>query len=1192
MSAELGNVRIRLLGPVGATVGEVEVDIGGPKERAVLALLAANPAATISADRLIDAIWGDHPPQSAKKTLQTYVSRLRKALGTAHPTEVIITGPGGYALSSAVTTDVEEIDALMASAVRARAATDASARSRTLAEALDLFVGEPLSATAPSVALDALAESYDQLRWNLIEELASARLAAGGDQTLSVDLHAWVDENPYRERLWGHLITTLYRAGRQADALATFQRARSHLAEGLGIEPGPELRELEARVLQHDPSLLEPDAPAGATQAHMSETLTFLFTDIEQSTVRWDLEPEPMREALELHDTILTSIIESAGGRIFAWAGDGFGAAFANPATAAKAGLDAQVRLEACDWPTSEPLRIRMGLHTGTAENRGGDFFGAPVNRAARVMDAAHGGQIVCSGATAALLGDDPDLGGQVRFLAECALKGLARPERIHQLGGAENADAFPPPRSTSAPDREVPAVLDSLHGRDAELVELTDILAAQRLVTLTGVGGTGKTRLALELAHRVKEAYPDGVIWLELAAVDADGVVGAAAQAIGVPLAGSGESHRGQVAAALRDERALFVLDNCEHLLGVAAENIEAILRTCPGVSILTTSREPLGVAGERVYVVPSLGLPSPTGGSASEELLRARATSAGAVIADDEATSEAIREICVRVDGVPLALEFAAAQLATYPAPELVRHLEEHFRMLGRPGRSSVPRQQTIDSTIEWSYRLLDEADQRMLARLAVFQGGFALDAVAPVAGFDLDPGTSHLVLDRLRRKSLVTVSSRPGDPRTRFKLLEPVRQFAHSQLRLGGEFDAILERHADHFAASTARPLDGDRFAREHERAEGVVRDAPNQYLALTTLSRRDDPTEAFKLIDAQRGAFSVRWDFAAESAALVAPLLDRPDVQADPVVTGHACNTLAMIDSVMSVETGRSWAFRALELAEQSGDETLRAEAEFHLGTALAVRGDGAGGETHLRRSCELHDRLGNWGTLSYNLCWLAWSLTLQGRFEEAVDPARRGAQLVWDHAATAASSATVAATVLAAAGRADEATAILERADSHEIHDPSYWALLAALITGRAELATRVASDYLSLRHSGLPRDADGVTAIAVLCRRLGETDLAALWSAVAAGRERRFSPFVDSSNQVVGTDLLRLLLGSGAEVDATMDDAVERLGVRFEELARHYESTDDPGPVRDTFAVLDGHRARLARPDAETEASR
>lgn len=1156
-------IRVRLLGPVGATVDGAEADIAGPKERAVLALLAATPASTNSADRLINALWGNDAPKSAKKTLQTYISRLRQATDM----QAIVTSPGGYALSSVVTTDVEEVDALMASA--RQPTVDRPGRVELLRDALGRFTGSPLAATAPTTVLDALAESYDQLRWNLVEELAAARLEIGDDPSLTVDLHAWVDENSHRERLWGHLMTALYRAGRQAEALAAFRRARQHLTEGLGVDPGPELRDLESRILQHDPSLLRPTSEPMASQRPPTRTLTFLFTDIEQSTVRWDLEPEPMGRAIQLHDEIINATAERTGGHVFSTAGDGFGIAFADPADAASAALDLQRRLADSYWPTSEPLRVRMGLHTGTAENRGGDYFGSPVNRAARVTDAAHGGQILCSAATAALLSDDSDHGPHLDFVAECRLKGLERPERLHQLGASGSA-GFPAPRSAPAAARTVPASLDSLHGRDRELAELIDIVTGQRLVTLTGVGGTGKTRLALEFAQRIAEAYPDGVIWIELADIDTSGVVGAAATALGIALTGTGDGHRGQVATALRNERALLVLDNCEHLLGAAADNVEAILRTCPDITILTTSREPLGVAGERVYVVPSLELPPERpslvdGISASEQLVRARAETAGAVIGDDDATVDAIRELCRRVDGVPLALEFAAAQLATFPAPQLVRLLHEHFELLGRPGRG-VARQQTIDSTIEWSYRALDDTERCVVDRLAVFHGGFDLDAVEAVAAFDLPPGTSHVTIDRLHRKSVVTVTTDPGSAVTRFKLLEPVRQFVHTQLRLGDDHDAVLQRHAQHFLATVERPTWGDRIDGEQDRVEAVLRDLANHRQALRTLTARDDPTDALRLFDAHLLAYTIAWSDATNSASTFAELLSDPDLDVDPIIEGNACNAIAMIQGLNGEASALDWAGRALQLAESTGHQTLTAETNFHLGTLATTFIDLPCAERHLRQSCALHEELENWATLSYNLCWLAWVLAARGKLDEAVGPARRGTELTWRHRSFAGSSAAVAAAVLAVAGHHDEAAAILEQTDSGSA-GAFATTTVAGMYAGRPDLAARAACAHIELGLADRNRSISGFSkVIAALCDDLGEHDLSALWAADDAALVRRFG---EGSDELV-------------DIASVVDRARVHIGDRFDELVRHYETTNESPPIRETYSVLYSHAGRTA----------
>ncbi len=1167
-------VRIRLLGPVGATVEGEEIDLGGPKERTLLALLAASPASSSSSDRLIDAMWGEEPPGSAKKTLQTYVSHLRKAFT---PTDVIATGPGGYALLSIARTDVEEVEARMASALRAHGGLEPGARVALLGDALEAFEGTPLSGTAPSVLLDSLAESYSQLRWSLVEELATARVSVGDDPTLIADLHRWVDENPHRERLWVQLMLELYRAGRQGESLATFQRARKHLLDGLGVEPGPELRDLESAILRQDPDLLIPTSrPAIPTP----ETLTFLFTDIEQSTVRWDLEPEPMRAALALHDEILTDCIEANQGRVFAAGGDGFGAAFASPVGAAQAAASAQIRLRTVKWPTSVPLHVRMGLNTGIAENRGGDFFGAPVNRAARVMDAGHGRQVLCSAATAALLGDDPVWSARLSFIAECRLRGLERPARLHQLSPDADFEEFAPLRTSLAPTRVLPAPLDSLHGRDDELAELRAVVADHRLVTLTGVGGTGKTRLALELALGVREAFAGGVVWVELAASDRDGIDGAIARAIGLSLTGAGEGHAAQIVAALERQRVLLVLDNCEHLLGVAAQRVLGLLQGGPAISVLTTSREPLGVAGERIYVVPSLGLPGRVGVSASEEMLRARAASAGATIADDEHTADAIRRICERLDGVPLALEFAAAQLTTHAAPQLVERLDDHFRLLGRPGRGAVQRQQTIESTIEWSYRLLDEAERSVLDRLAVFQGGFDLAAAESVAGHDLAPGEGAAIVDQLHWKSMVTVDSATDDAHTRFKLLEPVRQFAHARLRMGGELEATLERHADHFLQLLARPTSGDRFVDEGARTVIAFENRGNVELAQRTLILRPNPTDALMFFDSLKIQFALDTDTGIELAHLIGPLLEGAAPTVAPPVIGNACNSMALVEQMDFRAAAMDWARRARSIAVETGDETLLAESDFHLGTQSLSAGQVADAERYLRDSCSLHDALGNEATLAYNLCWYSWTLVVEGRSADAEEPARRGYELACRDSAVLGLVAPLTAAVLAHSGDHAGAARVLEEIRGAGQQGHMSWGAAAAVEIERMDLAVDEVRAALELGFGSALRDSSVCLVAATVFDRLGELDLMAIWVAATLGCELRVASRDGSPSNLAVSN--REILGPLLDLEDLVNAARRHLGSRFDELVKHYGATTDIGPVRETIRVLDGHAARLA----------
>lgn len=1156
-----GDVRVRLLGAVGATVGTTDVDLGGPKELAVLALLASRPASR-SRDGLIDDLWGDAPPKTATKTLQTYISHVRAAFARITDREVVVTGPSGYSLSTAVGTDVEEVEALMAAAQGTAGADPASAVA-SLEAAANHFDGEPLSGVADARRLDGLREAYRQLRWNVVEALARARLDHGDEHALTTDLHRWVDENPYREGLWSALMLALYRCGRQSDALAAFQRARGHLVEGLGVEPGPELADLERLILQQDRRLLE---RGRRRDLHAeSETLTFLFTDIERSTVLWDLEPEAMRDAVAHHDELIEDSASIVGGRTFSAAGDGFGIAFARAEDAARAACDVQRRFAEERWPTSTPIRVRIGLHTGTAEARGGSFFGAAVNRAARVMDLGRGGQVLCSAATAALLADLPEEEAIVVPLVERQLRGLARPELIHQLSPHGLDEDFPAPGRTDDVRRLLPTPLDSLHGRQAELAEVEALVADHRLVTLTGVGGTGKTRLALETAIALREVFGDGAAWVELAAVEADGIDAAVAGALGITLAGTADQHRTQLLTALRRRHVLLVLDNCEHLVGAAATFVEAALRAVPRLSILTTSREPLGVAGERIYVVPSLPLPTGAATSPAEALLRARAEEAGATIPGDPAQRAAMQAICVRLDGVPLALEFAAAQLPAYSPTEVLDRLEDHFRLFGRPAGSSVARQQTIETTIDWSHRLLDEHEQALLRRLAVFRDGFDAAAAEAVAPAELGPAEGAAVLDRLRWKSLVTCL--PGGSTTRFKLLEPVRQFAHARLRADDEVDDALARHAAHHLRMLRRPRTGDRYTDEAERLARVAIDLANVRLAAETLHQHD-PEGLLVLFDALRGWFTVPGG-TGDIPGLALDVLQREGEPIDPLVEGHAANTLGMIEMYLPQPEPSPWFTRALEMASLTGDDTLRAETEFHLGTWHHVWGAPESAELHLSRATTLHHALGNTGSWAINLAWLAVVMALGGRADEALPMALRADQVARDTKMNPGLVVAPLAYVAAVAGDGPTLDHALERLQGTS--DAHVLGTQAALVAGRLPVASALLLPALRAASAGSAPDPTLAIVVAVVCRRAGHEDLAALW--VASAHAQEAAP-AGSTEVLRMQHTIQVALTDEERSGWLTQQARARLGDRFDAVVERYRS-DPWAPALETIDALD-----------------
>lgn len=1162
-------IDIRLLGPVGASADGQEIEVGGPKERAVLALLASDPTAPRTQDSLIDRLWDDDPPKTARKTLQTYVAHVRRAFDAVGAGEMIVTGPAGYSLSAAARTDLEEVEALMARAQRCATEGAPATATDALTVALDLFGDDPLGGAAPSRSIDALAESYRQLRWNLVEDLARARLAAGGDATLATDLHRWVDANPYREGLWAASMLTLYRAGQQAAALASFQRARRNLVDGLGVEPGPELQDLEKAILRQDPELLEP----GGRRAlgARTETLTFMFTDIERSTVHWDVEPDAMQSALPVHERVVRARVADHDGWVFAEGGDGFGAAFARAEDAARAAIGIQHDHTDTQWPTAEPLRVRIGLHTGTAEARGENYFGTAVNRAARVMDSGHGGQVLCSGSAAALLVDLDPADGNLCPLGEFPLKGLTRPEQLHQLSADGLDQHFPPIATPAAAEPGLPTPLDSLHGRAAELDDVGALIADHRLVTLTGVGGTGKTRLALEAAHRLREVYGDGVIWVELATVDESGIVAAVAGAIGMALSGPEENRHTYLLAALRERHALLVLDNCEHLLGTVGSFAEQVLRATERVTIVTTSREPLGVAGERIYVVPSLDVTNGPATSPAASLLVDRAVAAGAQLSNDESEQTALREICARLDGLPLALEIAGAHLATIRPPELLERLDDHFRLLPNRGRGGIARQQTIDAAMDWSYRLLEPAEQGFLCRLSVFRGGFDEPAAQAIAAHDLDEPAFALI-DRLRRASLLNILPNEGEAVTRYKLLEPVRQFADARFRLTDEVPDTYRRHATHFLERFRRDRTGDRFDREAVRFDGIARDDANVRQAAEILAD-DDPVGFLELFDAMLTFLAIGSLNHGPLTSKAISILAERRVD-DLLVAAHAYNALAMLEGFRGDEAAiLGYLSSAQDIAARSGDDTLRAETEFHLGSTAIDAGRVDDAVRHLTTSTSLHDRLDNLGTLSINLAWLGSALALAGRAIEALPVVGRAELLAREH--DTGKTAVFAAMAFVAQQVSD--AEMLERAIAVDDLPAIPYRLLAALLSERRDDCLDEACNALRVRAGTDVIEPYWALLVAVTCRRVGEERLAALWTAQAvAQREvRRRRSTNDSPGLLASIDRF---LPAEERLEPMAERSRALLGTRFDALVVEYEATLW-AIARQTISALEAHRA-------------
>jgi predicted ATPase/class 3 adenylate cyclase len=535
-------------------------------------------------------------------------------------------------------------------------------------------------------------------------------------------------------------------------------------------------------------------------------TVTFLFTDLEESTRLWEEHPDAMRRALVRHDGLVREAIAAHGGVVVKGTGDGVHAAFATAHDAVLSAVAGQRALASEPWEEAAPLRVRMGVHSGEAELRDGDYFGTALNRAARLMGVAHGGQVVCSQATADLARDSLADGVTLVDLGEHRLRDLARPERVFQITGPGLEAEFPALASLAASlgNRSPPA--SSFVGRERELVEVRDALTDSRLVTLVGVGGVGKTRLAIEATAVLVGEYPDGVWVCELAGADDElSMHQLVAATLGI-VSRPGLDLRGSVVEFLGPKNLLLLLDNCEHLVDAAAQLAHRVVAKCPGVRILATSREALALDGERVVRVGSLSLPereaASVGSSDAVQLFVDRAADARPGFTLDDTEVEVVVELCRRLDGMPLALELAAARVGSMTPAEIAGHLDERFRLLAGRRRATVERHQTLRATLDWSYSLLDDIERTVFDRLGVFAGSFTAEAAVAVAGEGLESWDVLDALARLTEKSML-LADPTGDGMTRHRLLETMRHYARERLVAGGDVDASWARHAEYYA-----------------------------------------------------------------------------------------------------------------------------------------------------------------------------------------------------------------------------------------------------------------------------------------------------------------------------------------------------------------------------------------------------
>jgi predicted ATPase/class 3 adenylate cyclase len=604
-------------------------------------------------------------------------------------------------------------------------------------------------------------------------------------------------------------------------------------------------------------------APASAN--HIAETtvtlptgtVTFVFTEIDDGTDRRERD----RGALRRHDELMRSAIAAYQGHVFKAISDAFCAVFARPEDAVAAILDAQRAIAAEDVAAIDGLRVRAAIHTGTADERDGDYVGAAVNRVAKLLAIGHGGQVLVSGVTTDLVQGALPPTATLRDLGEHRLRDLARPEQVYQLLAPDLIRDFPPLRSLDVLPNNLPLQVKSFIGREREMADITALIAAHRLVTLVGSGGVGKTRTSLQVAANLLDGSGDGVWFIELAPLSSgDYIPSTVAQAFGITLPPEGEPAE-NLARALKAKRALLVFDNCEHMVEPAARVISALLRGCPQMRILASSRQGLGIEGEATYRMPSLSVPrdldiaSLSAADATQYVAislfveRARAVDNRFELSD--ANAPIIADICRQLDGIPLAIELAASRVKMFSPHQVRERLTERFRMLTGGSRDVLPRQQTLRALIDWSHDLLDERERVLFRRLGIFANGFAYDGAVAVAGGDLDEFEMFDVLASLVDKSLVLAE--PHGDAVRYRLLESTRAYASEKLDAAAERELIATRHLGYLRDRFADALSlSERTARPMELRELFATELEDVRSALDGALARSDVVDGAKLL----------------------------------------------------------------------------------------------------------------------------------------------------------------------------------------------------------------------------------------------------------------------------------------------------------------------------------------------------
>ena len=860
--------------------------------------------------------------------------------------------------------------------------------------------------------------------------------------------------------------------------------------------------------------------------------LAFLFTDLEGSTRLWEEQPTEMAPALALHDDIIRKSVVDHGGEVVKTTGDGWMAAFGDVSDCVGACVDAQLVLVHTAWQTPRPLKVRMGVNVGEAESREGDYYGPAVNRAARIMAAGHGSQVLLSEVAAQLISTGLGSELELRDLGPHRLKDLREPEHLFQLVHAELPTDFPPLSTLETRPNNLPVQISEFLGRDTELAQISSMLAAAdvRLVTLTGPGGTGKTRLALQAAAEVADGYEDGVFFVDLSAErDPEPAFEAILRDMG--LSGAREGTPLQVLKnKLRDSRLLLVLDNLEQVMDVGVGIVD-LLRSCPHLEVIVTSREMLQVRGEHIFPVPTLGLPdplSPPDAVAESEAVRlfverAQEANSGFALSDENAA--AVAEITVRLDGLPLAIELAAARLGVFAPKELRDRLRSRIDVLGKGARDLPDRQRTLHSTIEWSYELLDQDECRVFELMSVFtiaRLGDVEGAATAVYG-DLDVVD---VVASLVSKSLVRpVES--GDGR-RFTMLQTIHDFAAARLAKAPEVEAAVRHaHAARYtdlAATLRSGLEGDDRDSSLDRllAEiGNLRTAWRYWVEAADLDQLYVLLDGLWALHESRGWYHAAVGMTTDLLAVLAesePAPERdaeemvlrtsraralmvvrgfgPEVEEEfrraldlaspeetsarvfPVLRSLATYYMNMAAMEKSAEMGQ----RLLELGREEGDSAIEVEGHVVAGATRPYMGELEVGLEHLDRAIELFDptfrparfRLGSSPGVVARIAsaiflrWGGWPDRSAARAEEALALAR-----TLDHPFTLAYALWHVGYLALHRARFREAIPVAQELEQVAIgNDYPVWRALASVLHGVAECGEGNAEEGVGLTETG------------------------------------------------------------------------------------------------------------------------